>query len=147
MIAAILDAGCVWQPDMDRAAVTALASVPNSNDEYAGAIYRDAQGRYCYSTPVRGADDTFSFRVVLPTGTVLAGLYHTHLGDDGLAPLFSAGDVRQADRLGAASYILVRSRGIVLRYVPGRTGTMPIHRNGSLRTLTVSRGENLGVSL
>jgi hypothetical protein len=84
MIAVTLDQACVWQPDLDRAAVEAFHHIPAGRHEFGGAIYRDAAGRYCYSTPGRGTgDDSFTFRIVIPDGATLAGLYHTHPYDGG----------------------------------------------------------------
>jgi hypothetical protein len=49
------------------------------NREFGGVIYRDASGRYGYTRPIPGKDQTFDLsQTPNPPGTTLVGDYHTH---------------------------------------------------------------------
>lgn len=112
---AYLDPSCLWQPDINVAAATALLHADDANRyrEFSGAIYRNAKGEFCYSLPVKGKVDTFAFATD-PTAGKLSGIYHTHPGE--FAP--SQDDIAMADKLNVPSYI--RSRyGAMAVYRPG----------------------------
>jgi hypothetical protein len=145
MIAVSLDQACVWQPDIDRAAVEAFHHIPAGPHEYGGAIYRDAAGRYCYSVPGRGkGDDSFTFRIVIPDGAALAGLYHTHPYDGGKeSDTFSPDDVKVADKLDVVSYIRVARTGLILRYRPHQTKRNTVLPTGTSLALNISYGEEV----
>jgi len=73
----------------DGAAKAALGSAnPKSiaaNKEYGGLIYRDATGKYGFTTPSAGSGTSFDpYAISVPKGTTLVGDYHTH-GDYSIA--------------------------------------------------------------
>src|ERR1700730_18464389 len=105
---AVLDPTCVWQPDKDQAATQALANAAEQSKRYetAGAIFRDANGNYCYSIPVGGTQaGHFVFGVKPAPGQPMAALYHTHPAGGGEDDSFSPDDVRMANQLKLTSYI------------------------------------------
>jgi proteasome lid subunit RPN8/RPN11 len=112
-----IDPNCIWQPDVDVAAVTALlrASDLDRANEYGGALYQNSKGEVCYSVPVAGKREQFGFATD-PKAGKLVGIYHTHPG----TPEASEHDVATASQLKVPSYILGTRWGVnVLR--PGST--------------------------
>lgn len=85
----------------DEAAKAALGQAnPQSirdNREYAGLIYRDAQGRYYYSGPIMGSDQGADpSKAPAPAGTQVVGDYHTH-GDYSTVDKATGAAVRTSD--------------------------------------------------
>lgn len=131
--AAILDPTCVWNPDKDAAAQTALANAQQQNlsREVGGALFKNADGQYCYSIPVGGVQsDHIVFAIPKQNGITPAGIYHTHPlgGNEAKNDQFSPDDVDMANRLKMTSYIKALTNGVVKRYDPGVTPTEPISR-------------------
>ena len=125
---AILDPTCVWQPSKDQAATQALANAAQQSQNYetAGAIFKNADGNYCYSIPVGGTSPGhFAFGVKTPPDQPMAAIYHTHPvgGSEGENEDFSPGDVDMAKRLKMSSYIKALTSGVVKRFDPGVTST------------------------
>lgn len=141
---AALDPSCVWQPDKDVAAMTALGSVPYGMREFAGAIYRNPAGDYCYSLPVEGRGEDFQFKVDNSGGLQFDGIWHTHPGDDADAKLFSTNDTQVADALRRTSYIRTND-GNVRRYDPGVTRVVAAaNRTSRAKTERTSPGTLVG---
>ena len=78
------------QSEAAKAALNSANPVSiKQNTEYGGLIYKDANGRYGYTTPSAGTGTGFDpSSVNIPSGTTLVGDYHTH------------GDYSTADALG-----------------------------------------------
>lgn len=115
---ATLDPQCVWQPDKDVAALTALERAPYGRKESAGVLYRNANGEYCYSLPVAGSDDRFELKVDASGGLTFDSIYHTHGGGGKDDHRFSDNDVRTADTLKRESYIRDDATREVRKYTP-----------------------------
>lgn len=113
---AMLDGSCVWVDTKDAAALAGLAKLPYGEKEFAGAIYQNADGKFCYSTAVPGTRDDFVFATD-PKAGKFAGMFHTHHGDQETE--FSPGDVRTAETLNRTSYIRANESGEVRRFEPG----------------------------
>lgn len=133
MPAAMLDPTCVWTPDKDTAAQAALANAQQQNlsREVGGALFKNADGEYCYSIPVGGAQsDHIAFAVPKQDGITPAGIYHTHPlgGNEAQNDQFSPDDVDMANRLKMTSYIKALTNGVVKRYDPGVTPTESVSR-------------------
>lgn len=96
-----IDPNCAWMPSRDLAAAAALLRVPtDSPNEFAGAIYQNDKGEFCYSVPVEGELEEFAFATDPGAGR-LAGIYHTHPYSS--EP--SKHDMDVAKRLNVPSYI------------------------------------------
>ncbi len=124
---AVLDPSCVWQPDMQKAAITALRGVNRNNlDEVSGVLYKDANGNYCYSLPVQsGSQKDFKMQARIPKGASLAGLWHTHPDNrDRDDAYFSPNDVQAAQNLDVPSFIRMLRTDQVKGFIPGKTATM-----------------------
>ena len=70
------------------------------NREYAGLIYREPNGRYNYTLPLRGdATGSHPWSAPLPPGAVEVGWYHTHgdysLSDPSVGPAMATPGVRR----------------------------------------------------
>lgn len=106
------------------AAYSALAAVkPSShNVEYAGAIYRTADGLYHYTQGVRGEASSFKIRFAFPKSATVTALYHTHPGTT-LSRLFSPLDVETADRLNVHSYVGDLWTDTIIEYIPHESAT------------------------
>jgi hypothetical protein len=119
---ALLDAACVWSPDMNAQAVEVLRRLPPSKREQAGAIYArtgpEGLKEYCYSLPVEGTNDDFQF--ASEKGLQLAGMFHTH-PDDKHSEQFSPNDTEVATTLKRPSFILDKATQDVRRFDPGTT--------------------------
>lgn len=118
---AVLDASCVWAPDMNAQVVEVLRRLPPSKREQAGAIYArsgpEGLKEYCYSLPVEGTDDNFAF--ASEKGLQLAGVFHTH-PDDKHSEQFSQNDTEVATTLKKPSFILDKATQDVRRFDPGQ---------------------------
>lgn len=122
---AVLDPTCQWTDSKDQAAVAALGGAAQaSSRETGGAIFQNAQGQYCYSIPVGGANsEHFQLRAQSTPEQKLAGIYHTHPANGFEDKSFSPDDVNMADQLKLTSYIKALKDGTVKRYDPGVTKT------------------------
>lgn len=106
--------------------------------EYAGACLRDALQKFSCTTPVAGTGDNFGYRLAMPKGSVMAGIYHNHPATDGdLAQRFSAEDVETIKKLGVPSYILAMNNGHMAHMSPAQAGRVRPRdiREGSSRAL------------
>src|SRR4051812_14899239 len=68
----------------DEAANAAFARLtPNGTVEQAGVIYKTPEGKFAYSIPTtQNKKDDFALQAIRGNGQNLAGIYHTHPGDD-----------------------------------------------------------------
>lgn len=87
--------------------------------EEAGVLYADADGKYHYSIPTAQKDDGFKLRAA----GKMAGIFHTHPGNDQDAGYFSPGDVDTANQLKVPSYIYFEGAKDMRKFVPGTTKT------------------------
>lgn len=133
--AAAVDANATWYDSMDEAVHAAYGSIGKDakDSEYAGVIVQNKEGKFTASTPLASdMHDHFSLRAQIVDGQKLAGIYHTHLGDDANAKYFSSDDVHMADQLKLPSYIQTVSDGTVRRYTPGVTKTTTVPNGYSM---------------
>jgi len=86
------------QDDAARAALrSANPRSMRANREYAGLIYRGADGQYYYSGPIRGTDQSARPQdAPAPPGAQVVGNYHTH-GDYSTADPVTGAAVRTGD--------------------------------------------------
>ena len=65
--------------DAAKAAVSEVNPVSiASNREYAGVIYKNADGTYSYTPAVKGEGHDVDLPLVCPSDTILVAFYHTH---------------------------------------------------------------------
>lgn len=116
-----VDASCQGYETIDAAAAAglALASATGQEDhEYAGVIYRRLDGSYCYTVPVsNGSDENFRIQVQIPTGSKLAGLYHTHPAFPE-SDQFSESDINVAKAMHLPSFIKIIASGEIKLFDP-----------------------------
>lgn len=133
--------------DIDDSAMSALnnnASIADDGTEHAGLILQNPDGKYTYTAPVTSRQhDHFALRAALQKGWNIAGIYHTHLGSDADAQLFSPDDLAMASKLGVPSYIRFMKDGAIRKYTPGHTQTERMPSVGSRFDMTVSQGDPL----
>lgn len=91
-------AGFATQDEAARAALqTANPQSIKDNLEYAGLIYRDANGRYFYTGPIKGTDQGANpANAPAPPNTQVVGDYHTH-GDYSTQDPVTKAAVRTSD--------------------------------------------------
>lgn len=101
------------------AAETVAMSLSADGNEWGGVVY-SVGDEYFFTVAVTLRDPvSVSYRVALPHGGKLEGLYHTH--PDATSALYSLEDVSTARRLGLPSFIgLVRMKETV-RFDPSGT--------------------------
>lgn len=116
-----VDASCHGFETLDSAAAAGLsiASVAGQEDhEYAGVIYKSADGSYCYTTPVsNGSDENFNIQAQIPTGSKLAGLFHTHPAFPE-SDQFSEADINVAKAMHLPSFIKIIASGEIKLFDP-----------------------------
>lgn len=100
--------------------------------EQSAALFLRPDGKYAYSSAVTNSDhDNFGMRVQLPKGTTLAGIVHSHPGDDDLGQYFSTNDINVANQLKVPSYIRFLRDDSIRRYTPGQTATTNLRGYGT----------------
>lgn len=113
----------------------------HGEQETAGVILKTPDGSYQYSTLAPQAlHDKFEIHVMIPDGTTIAGIYHTHPGDDDDAKYFSQDDLNIARKLNVPSYITF-SDGSLRKYQPGQTKTDYTTAPGSRNTQKTAIGD------
>lgn len=116
-----VDTSCQGYETIDAAAAAglALASLATQEDhEYAGGIYKRQDGSYCYTVPVsNGSDENFRIQVQIPTGSKLAGLYHTHPAFPE-SDQFSESDINVAKAMHLPSFIKIIASGEIKLFDP-----------------------------
>ena len=104
-------------------AVLTQAAMPESGHfEYGGVVY-ELRGKYYCTEPMTDRNTTaIDIKVRIPTGSQLAGIYHTHPRDAGrIGRAFSAGDISVSVRLKLPSFLGVPYTNQVLQFIPGTT--------------------------
>src|SRR3569833_3202508 len=107
--------------NLDGCANAVLAKLDQYNGEQSGVIMQGPDGKYYNTDPISTNHDHFGMRVQIPHGWKIAGVYHTHPGDDDLAQYFSTNDLAVSESLKVPSYIRFQKGGAVRRYTPGQT--------------------------
>lgn len=132
-------------PDAQHAAVAALYALNTKRaaDEQAGVVLLSPDGKYYDTSPVSAQEDHFALRLKLEKGWSIAGIFHTHPGDDDRAGYFSPGDLEIANRLKVPSYIKFAKDGSIRSYTPGRTKTTRIGERGSTDYVDASYGDSI----
>jgi proteasome lid subunit RPN8/RPN11 len=117
-----VDPNDTGQDDLDTSAWGALQSLDHGNTESAGLLLQHPNGQYFHTTPITSLEhDHFALRAALQKGWKIAGIYHTHPGDDADGQVFSPNDLQVAAQLKVPSYIRFLKDGAVRKYVPGQT--------------------------
>jgi hypothetical protein len=142
-----LDPNAPVHDNIDDAAFQCLKSLGNVDSangaEQAGVIFQNSDGQFACSTPTDSHDhDNFSLRAAVPKGGSIAGIFHTHLGEDDLAQVFSPKDVQVSNQLKVPSYVMFQG-GAVRKFVPGQTKTQDMTLSGSRFPVTVARGDTV----
>jgi hypothetical protein len=88
--------------------------------EQSGVIMQGPDGKYYNTDPISTNHDHFGMRVQIPHGWKIAGVYHTHPGDDDLGQYFSTNDLAVSESLKVPSYIRFQKDGSVRRYTQAR---------------------------
>jgi hypothetical protein len=104
----------------DEAVIAALKDARANPDvgttEYAGIVY-EQDGKFYYTKPENsGGRDSVDLKVLKPTGSKVAALYHTHGADPKNPDSFSGHDRRTARGLKVPSYILDAGTGNVVSH-------------------------------
>lgn len=129
----------------DQAAHALAPKLTTGGLEHAGVLIQTAEGKYQYSTLIQGDRDSFALAAKLPKGAKLAGIVHSHPGDEDMSQVFSPGDVTIANQLKIPSYVRFLKDGSVRKYVPGETATRQIQLAGSRAWQKVADGDPVPV--
>lgn len=130
--------------DLDGSAHGVLGTLTNDNHgEQAGVIMQAPDGKYYNTSPIASNHDHFGLRVQLQQGWKIAGVYHTHPGNDDLGQYFSPNDIAVAESLKVPSYVRFQKDGSVRKYVPGQTTTQTMNQAGNRFGMRVSRGDDV----
>lgn len=127
--------------DMDSAAHGVLGGLTQDAGEQAGVILKSPDGKFHTSGPVTSAHDNFGLRIQMQKGWQLAGIYHTHPGEDELGQYFSPQDLQTAAALKVPSYVRFQKDGSVRKYVPGQTQTQQMAQVGNKFGMKVATGD------
>ena len=110
--------------------------------EHAGVILKDPSGKYYATDPTLSAEhDQFSLKVQLQNGWSVAGVYHTHPGQDEFGQYFSPNDINVANQLKVPSYIRFLKDDSIRSYTPGQTVTRRMDYPGSAFGVKVAKGD------
>jgi proteasome lid subunit RPN8/RPN11 len=129
--------------NLDTCANGVLGSLEKYNGEAAGVIMQGPDGKYYNTDPIDTPHDHFGMRVQLQKGWKIAGIYHTHPGQDELGQYFSTNDLAVSESLKVPSYIRFQKDGSVRRYTPGQTKTQNMAHAGDRFGMRVARGDDL----
>jgi hypothetical protein len=111
--------------------------------EQSGVIMQGPDGKYYNTDPISTNHDHFGMRVQIPHGWKIAGVYHTHPGDDDLGQYFSTNDLAVSESLKVPSYIRFQKDGSVRRYTPGQTKTQTMAHAGDRFGMRVAKGDDV----
>src|SRR5690348_12532991 len=91
-------AGAASYNDVTSAARAALKGIKgHEGQEHAGVILKDPNGKFYATDPIlSSAHDQFDLSVPLQKGWSIAGIYHTHPGNDQFGQYFSPNDINVA---------------------------------------------------
>jgi Domain of unknown function (DUF4329) len=115
-----------------QAAITNINSTSITQDsEYSGNVYKDSNGFYTYTVPVKGDTDSSPFDPTdIPDGTAYSGQYHTHGGNDAgyLNEVFSSTDIglyESPENQGQPGFLGTRVGRMEVFY-PGQAASLPL---------------------
>ena len=128
---------------IDEAAHGFTDKLGKGGKEHAGVLVQTPEGKYQYSTIIEGDRDSFQLAIKIPKGCKLAGIMHSHPGDDEISQVFSPGDVTTANQLKVPSYVLFSKDNSVRKYVPGVTQTRDMQLVGLHSSQKVAQGDSL----
>lgn len=128
---------------LDEAAQAFAALFPNGASETAGMLFKDADGKYVYSTTTPGSADHFELRAAFPQGVSLGAIVHSHPGKDSYGQVFSPDDLKMADQLKLPSYVRFLDANDTRVYRPGVTPTEKMQLAGTLFGAKVAKGDAL----
>lgn len=111
---------------MDEAADAVSKAFPSASNEKSAVIIKKPDGTYGYSTVAEGQDEHFALSAMLPKGYTLAGIVHSHPGNDSQAGYFSPDDMNTAQGLNVPSYVRFDSDSSIRKYIPGQSKTTSI---------------------
>lgn len=144
MPTAALDPTSPWMDSADAAAQAAFARLQAGPQEQAGVLYRNANGKYAYSIPTtQKSEYDFALKASPQKGQSLAGIFHTHPGDDEFGHVFSENDIKTAQQLKLPSYVQFLKDGAIRSFTPGQTQTRSMPHPGSRVPYQVADGDVL----
>lgn len=110
--------------------------------EQAAILIQKPDGSYAYSTVAHQKDhDNFALQAAIPHGHKLAGIVHSHPGDDDNGQVFSPHDLDVADQLKVPSFVRFLKDDSVRSYTPGKTKTSFIKQAGTKLQSRVADGD------
>jgi len=139
---ASVDPNDTGQGDLDTSAWSALHGISDGDQESAGLLMQHPNGQYFSTTPIPSQQhDHFALRAMVQKGWKIAGIYHTHPGNDADGQLFSPDDLQVAAQLKVPSYIKFMKDGAIRKYVPGQTASENMPAPGSKFPRKVATGD------
>lgn len=140
---ASLDPTSPFFDSTDEAANAAFGRLTPGKVEQAGVIYKTKDGKYAYSIPTTQKGHDFALKAINANGQTMAGIFHTHPGDDDLGQVFSQHDIDIAKQLMLPSYVQFQKDGSVRSYTAGKTKTESMTLPASRAWQTVAKGDPL----
>jgi hypothetical protein len=116
---------------LDEAANAAFGRLTPGTVEQAGVLYKTPDGQFAYSIPTSQKQEGFSLRAINSPTQSMAGIFHTHPGNDSLGQVFSPSDIEIAQQLTMPSYVQFQKDGSIRAFVPGRTRTSDMNVSGT----------------
>lgn len=139
---ATVDPNDTGQGDLDTSAWSVLHGVGDADQESAGLIMQHPNGQYFYTAPIPSQQhDHFALRAAVQKGWKIAGIYHTHPGNDADGQLFSPDDLQMATQLKVPSYIKFMKDGAIRKYIPGQTASENMPAPGNKFPRKVAPGD------
>lgn len=138
-------------PDEAAAAISTGFIDPKNKSapERIAVILKRPDGQYVPSTvAVSDSGHSSQLRVAVPKGHALAGLVHSHPGDDDTSLQFSDDDLNVADQLKVPSYVRFAKDDNIRKYVPGESKTFKVTGNdarGGIQYQRASTGDPLSL--
>lgn len=130
------------QGDLDTSAWSVLHGIGDDDQESAGLIMQHPSGQYYYTAPIPSQQhDHFALRAAVQQGWKIAGIYHTHPGNDADGQLFSPDDLQMASQLKVPSYIKFMKDGAIRKYIPGQTASSNQPAEGNKFIRKVASGD------
>lgn len=138
-----LDAASPSYATADAAADAVSKAFPQQKDaEQAAVLFQRPDGTYGYSTVAPQEDhDNFQLRAQIPKGHKLAGIVHSHPGQDSLGQVFSPKDLDVSDQLKVPSFIRFNNDNSIRKYVPGTTSTQRTSISGNAFGVRTAKGD------
>lgn len=108
---------------VDAAADARSRDFSSNPNEQIAVVVRRPDGKYVYSGTAPGRNDSSSLTALLPKGHTLAGIVHSHPGQEQSAGVFSPGDIATAGALKLPSYVRFGHDNSIRKFVPDKTKT------------------------